>query len=313
MLIKIAEACQLLEQGDVVALPTETVYGLAARIDRPNAVKHIFELKNRPLNNPLIIHVNGYEQIKHFTSEIPPNFSELAEAFWPGPLTIILPVHEDSIFPEIRAGLATAGFRVPGHPLTLEVIHRSGPIVMPSANLSGRPSATQPAHVEEDFGMQFPVLDGGICHRGLESSIIAFYQGKWTLLRLGAISSEEFIPVLGYEPEFGKATSKSKPLCPGQLYRHYAPQAYLILCDRESDFDQDQVIIGFKERSYPQASKIYYLGSEKDPKRVAEQLYILLRQLDKDQIKEAFVDMRFPGEGLWKTIRERLLKASNKI
>lgn len=309
MKVTIQEAMSLLKSGRNVALPTETVYGLAAALIHTHAIENIYVLKGRPSSNPLIIHVETIDQIKEYVTVFPPHFSDLAQAFWPGPLTLILPIYSESIPTIVRAGLPTAGFRIPHDPLTLKVIKEVGPIVMPSANLSGRPSATTPEHVEEDFGKEFPVLDGGACARGLESTILYYQENKWVILRLGSISAESFKSMLGYQPSIAEVSTNEKPLCPGQLFRHYSPKAQLI-SGRSIPDDATTIILGFYERVYPVEKRVIYLGSLQDPSTVAESLYGVLRQLDQEKIHQAWVDMDFPCNGLWNTIAERLQRAS---
>lgn len=309
MRINLDEAIKYISQGDVIGVPTETVYGLAASIDNPTAIEKIYTLKNRPRINPLIIHADQQKNITPFIQTFPPHYEALAEVFWPGPMTLILPVKTHLIPPIVRADLNTAGFRIPNHPLTLELLKETGPLVMPSANLSGRPSSTEPMHIEEDFGSQFPVLDGGLCEKGLESTILFFHTtDKWVILRLGSISPEEFIPVLGYSPQIMNLSSNQKPLSPGQTFRHYAPKAKLFFGE-EGLYDAS-FVLGFRERHYPKNKRIICLGSLKDPKEIAENLYKALRQVDQEGAQKVWVDMDFPSNGLWRTIAERLQRAS---
>lgn len=311
MRIPLEQAIKVLKEGQVVAMPTETVYGLAACLDQPAAIERIFALKGRPLTNPLIIHVAKPIDVLRYAKELPPHFMALAHAFWPGPLTLIVPIQLNLIPPLVRAHLPTAGFRMPNHPLTLQAIEETGPLVMPSANLSGKPSSTKPEHVEADFGTAFPVLDGGACQRGLESTILYYDPPVWTIVRLGALAAEVFKPILGYQPDSIKAFKHAQPLCPGQLFRHYAPSAALILGDR-TRLQEAPFIIGFKERLYPSDKRVLYLGSLANPWEAAENLYQVLRQLDQEGATLAWVDMDFPRDGLWETIAERLLRAGEK-
>lgn len=306
MRISLEQAATLLKAGNVVAVPTETVYGLAACLDNPLAIEKIFALKGRPRANPLIIHVADRKEIDRYAIDHPPFFEELAEAFWPGPLTLVVPVN--SSVPEIaRAELPTAGFRIPSHNLTRSLLKMTGPLVMPSANLSGKPSATTPEHVEEDFGLEFPILDGGHCQKGVESSILIFDESEWVMGRLGAIAPEKFQTVLGYLPRIANQKNENKPLCPGQLFRHYSPKARLV---SHEPLTTSPFVLGFKERTYPNGKRIILLGSLTNPEEVAENLYKALRQLDLENAAEAWVDMDFPRVGLWQTIAERLARAS---
>lgn len=311
MKIDITQAISLLRQGNVVALPTETVYGLAASLNQPQAIQQVFELKGRPSHNPLIIHLAEKSEIQNYTSQVLPHFYDLAEAFWPGPLTLILPIQTERVPSVVRAHLPTAAFRIPAHPLTLEVLASTGPLVMPSANLSGSPSSTSSEHVEQDFGSNFPVLNGGSCQKGLESTILYYQDPLWVMLRRGALTPEDLEKVLGYQPPHLTVTNPDQPLCPGQLLRHYAPQAKLILGD-ESLLKEAPYIIGFNERIYPTKGRILYLGSLENVTQVATRLYDVLRQLDQEGAPWAWVDMDFPDQGLWKAIADRLIRASRQ-
>ena len=179
---------------------------------------------------------------------------------------------------------------------------------MPSANLSGCPSATRPEHVEEDFGQDFPVLDGGFSSKGVESTIILYEETEWVIGRLGALAPEQFQPILGYSPRLVKNVQGDRPLCPGQLLRHYAPRAHLFL-GNPLDLDEAPFVLGFTERAYPADKRVIRWGSLKNPHEVAENLYHALRQLDQEGAQAAWIDMDFPREGLWQTLAERLLRA----
>lgn len=303
------EAIEALKKGEVVALPTETVYGLAASIYHLEGIEKIFALKGRPLQNPLIIHSSCLSMISDFIqTPLPPQFDELANHFWPGPLTLVLPVKEEMVPPLVRASLASCGFRVPLLPLTREIIEETGPLVMPSANLSGRPSATSPEAIVEDFGASFPFVNGGNSKKGVESTILIFYEAEWKIGRLGAISPEELMPFLGYLPQIIEKKEGSAPLCPGHSYRHYAPKAHLLF-NETAYSTKASFILGFKERKYPQDKTVLELGSLENPYEVAQNLYASLRKLDALGAKSAWVDMDFPKEGLWQTIDERLKRA----
>lgn len=305
MHIPLDQAVKLLLSGEVVAIPTETVYGLAAVFDNPTAIEKIYKLKNRPPENPLIMHLANPEDILPFIEFLPPEFDLLSKNFWPGALTLVLPVIVDKIPEIVRAGLPTQAFRIPSHPLALELLKKTGPLVAPSANLSGRPSSVSETHVETDFGLQFPVLAGGNCTSGVESTILIYSNDKWTIGRLGAIPAVAFEAVLGYLPAL---TSAKDPLiCPGQRFRHYAPQAKLKL---SIEFPRQGCIIGFSDREYPVDTQVIKWGASNNPEEVLSHLYETLRLLDQENIKEAYVDVNFPNEGLWQTLIERLNKAS---
>jgi L-threonylcarbamoyladenylate synthase len=308
--ITLEKACEMLMNGKVVAIPTETVYGLAASLSHSEAIESIFALKGRPAKNPLIVHIADISQVSCYSRDIPQDFDKLARTFWPGPLTMVIPVEPEWVPSTVRAGLPTVAFRIPSHPLTLQVLNRVGPLVMPSANLSGKPSATRPDHVEVDFGEDFPILNGGNSLRGLESTILYHRGGRWEICRLGALTSEAFIPILGYEPVFNTNFDQRAPISPGQLFRHYAPKTKLMLTHSIPN-EGSGTILGFSDRQYPVGFRVLTLGPINAPDTVAENLYSVLRQLDQEEIKEAWVDMNFPREGLWRTVAERLKKASS--
>jgi tRNA threonylcarbamoyl adenosine modification protein (Sua5/YciO/YrdC/YwlC family) len=190
MIVSAQQAAELIQAGQVVALPTETVYGLAADASNILAVEKIFELKQRPADNPLIVHLADAEQISTFSDFHSDELSRLIERFWPGPLTLILP-KKSNVLDIITAGLDTVALRMPNHPSTLSVIRLSGPLAAPSANRSGRPSPTRPEHVIDDFGSDLPVVDGGSCTIGLESTVLDISGEDPAILRPGKITAEE--------------------------------------------------------------------------------------------------------------------------
>lgn len=307
MRITVDQAAKILNEGGNAAIPTETVYGLAAVYDNPEGIENIFKLKGRPKNNPLIIHVGDIKTVELLARFIPESFYAMAEAFWPGPLALALEVHPEKVLESVRAHLPKACFRMPDHPLALEVIRKSGPLVMPSANLSGKPSTTDVLAVEEDLGEDFPVLDGGECVKGLESTILIFEDDRWHLGRLGSLAVEEISQVIGYEPI--EKIGSEKPLCPGQKWRHYAPKATLSIAKEPPQ--GIKAILGFQGRDYPASNDLFYLGKLDDPKEAAAKFYSTLRDLDRQGITEAWIDCDFPETGLWRTLRERIQKAAS--
>lgn len=307
MEVTFTQALDLLKRGHVVAIPTETVYGLAASLEHPHAIEEIYRLKKRPSNNPLIIHIHDIHQISQFCDGLPPLFNELAINFWPGPLSLVIPIKMDKIPSTARAGLPTAAFRIPSHPITREIIRQSTPLVMPSANLSGRPSATHASHLREDFGVSLPYLDGGVCDKGVESTILVYKDSQWQLGRLGAIPLSKLENLLGYSIK--QLGDMSKPLCPGQHYRHYSPKAVLKMTKKIPNTTEG-VILGFSDRVYPM--RAIYLSHSQNGDEAAHQLYAALRQLDAENIEEAWIDGNFPTDGLWETVYERLIRACLK-
>ena len=302
MRISLNDALSLLQQGNVVAIPTDTVYGLAADMNNPQAVNSIFEIKNRPQDKPLIVLFSQFSQIASWILEIPPGFNDLATKFWPGALTLIVPIDTQMISSTIRSNLPTAGFRIPHHPLLIELLNHFGPLVAPSANLSGKPSATTPEHVEQDFGKDFPVLDGGPCAKGVESTLLMFQGNEWKIVRQGAVLSSEIEGVLGYAPKiFNEKASNPQ----------YSSKASLILGNTPYD-GKIKTVLGFSDRSYPSAEKIFLLGPLSQPDLIAQKLFSLLREIDTESVQEIWVDMDFPKEGILAAVAERLEKAARK-
>lgn len=201
MEIPFEEAKALLQSGNVIAVPTDTVYGLAAPLNSHQAIEYIYTLKGRPPQKPLTVHLSDLSQIFPFTKSLPKDFDTLANAFWPGPLTLIIPIDPATIPNTVRASLPTTGFRIPNHPLLLKLIDAVGPLLIPSANLSNRPPATTPQQIEAIFGPDFPILAGQPPHHGIASTILHHKENRWHLLRPGAIPPEAFTPLLGYTPE----------------------------------------------------------------------------------------------------------------
>lgn len=304
MKVSLEEAARLLKEGKNVVIPTETVYGLAASIYSKEAIKGIFEIKNRPSTNPLIVHVADVQDINFANTDIE-GFKSLVEAFWPGPLSFVIPLTR-ALDKQITAGLESVAVRCPRHELCHQLLKLTGPLVAPSANPSGKPSPTRFEHVEHDYQGALAVLEGGVCASGVESTIIAWdIPGKkWVLARLGSLSPEKIEKVLGYSLE--RRLKGDVAICPGQKWRHYAPFAQLHLTPKSK-----VPVVGFKERFYDQ-SPLFCLGSLENPSQCLENLYDILRKLDLEEISEAWVDLDFPGDGLWQTLRERLTKAAGQ-
>lgn len=224
------QAGALLRAGEVVGMPTETVYGLAANALDGAAVAKIFLAKGRPQDNPLIVHIADKEQLSTLARMVPAGARKLAEAFWPGPLTIILP-KAACIPDEVSAGLDTVGIRLPSHPVARALIREAGvPLAAPSANLSGRPSTTTSGHVMEDLGGKIPaIVEGGPCAVGVESTVVSLAGNVPRLLRPGGVSLEQLESVLG-SVEVDRALREKigdevRVSAPGMKYRHYAPKA----------------------------------------------------------------------------------------
>lgn len=273
---KILYAADLLKRGELVAFPTETVYGLGAPVFFESAVKKIFLVKGRPANNPLIAHVSCISQVDCLALDLPKNFFLLAKAFWPGPLTMVLKRRPD-VPSLVSAGHSTIAVRMPAHDVALRLIEAVGePLVAPSANLSGRPSPTRASHVREDLGDKVAlILDGGECSIGIESTVIYLAGTSPVLLRPGSIRKEELESVLQTEVLL---TDHTGPVySPGMLHRHYSPKA--------------QVRLFLDSKDLPMTHS-YLLSSEERPSSIVfnrRNFYALLREADQQGIEEVAI------------------------
>lgn len=309
---EILKAATLLKQGNVVAIPTETVYGLAANAFDGNAVKQIFEIKQRPLFNPLIVHIKSIDYLENIVSSIPPKAMILAKHFWPGALTLVLPKKE--IIPNVvTAGKDTVGIRVPSHPTALELLNQLDfPLAAPSANPFGYISPTTTAHVQNQLGAKIPfILDGGNCQKGIESTIIGFENNEPILYRVGAISKEEI------ENCIGKINSKTKaassPEAPGMLSKHYSPRTPLmvsddIISDLEKYKNQAVGFIVFSDLNLNASEKYIQVSTTNNLEEAAQNLYAAMHQLDAAGF-ELIIAEKFPETGLGISLNDRLYRA----
>ncbi len=226
----IDQAAALLRRGELVAFPTETVYGLGAVLWNVAAVRKIFAVKGRPLDNPLIVHVDSIAMALPLVKAPEEKFLRVVRRFWPGPLTVVVE-HPGNVPAEVTAGLPTVALRMPEHFVALQLIRKVGqPLVAPSANRSGKPSPTRAAHVLEDFdGLIAAVLDAGPTHFGIESTVLLLTTTPPRILRPGVVSREELAAVLGEPVEESTEAEQGQPLAPGMKYRHYAPAVPVIL------------------------------------------------------------------------------------
>ena len=317
-------AARIIREGGLVALPTETVYGLGADGLNPQAVAKIFEAKGRPQDNPLILHVTGVEQIEKFCHSIPQTAYRLAEAFWPGPLTMVLPARE--IVPKCTtAGLPTVAVRCPDSEITRQIIAMAGvPIAAPSANISGKPSTTTAQHVLHDHaGKIQAVVDGGPCSVGVESTIVDLTEERPRLLRPGGITPEQLIGVLGDLVIDKAVTAQLDPdeivKAPGMKYRHYAPQCQVIIVAGSAHAAQSYIHRHFRENDrvlcfdeelplYGGCDPISY-GSGNDAASLSRGLFAALRQLDETCTGTVYA--RCPeGGGVAYAVQNRLKKAA---
>ena len=317
-------AANIIKNGGLVAIPTETVYGLGANGLDENAVIKIFEAKGRPQDNPLILHISGPEQIEQFAHHIPQSAYDLAEKFWPGPLTIILPAKE--LIPKrTTGGLDTVGLRCPDCDITREIIRLAGvPVAAPSANISGKPSTTTAEHVRHDHDGRIDcIVDGGSCRVGVESTIVDLTERRPRLLRPGGIGPEQLLEVLGdlvVDKAVTAQIDKDEVVkAPGMKYRHYAPSEPVVIVSgsREkaaayirSHFEEGDRVLCFEEELplYEGCNPLSY-GREADVNTLSAGLFSALRELDDPSIHQVYA--RCPvGGGVAYAVQNRLKKAA---
>ncbi|MCR4956777.1 MAG: threonylcarbamoyl-AMP synthase [Lachnospiraceae bacterium] len=331
-------AGHLAQQGELVAFPTETVYGLGADALNKEASKKIYAAKGRPSDNPLIVHVADFDAIHKIVKEVPQDAEKLAKAFWPGPLTMTF-FKNDQVPDETTGGLNTVAIRMPNHKVALEFIRAAGGyIAAPSANTSGRPSPTLAEHVYEDMKGKIPmILDGGQVGIGIESTIVDFTGDEISILRPGYITKEMIEKVLDkkiiIDPAVDGSDPNAKPKAPGMKYRHYAPKASLSLVEGSSDAVREKMlslakeavangqrcgIMATKERlkdfenldeSIRKGLVLKELGHEDDEASVARELYLVLREFDKEEVHVIYSES-FADEGVGKAIMNRLIRAA---
>jgi len=307
----LAAAAALLRAGRLVALPTETVYGLGADASDPAAVAAIYAAKERPHFNPLISHLPDAASAFREGS-FDDVARDLAEAFWPGPLTLVVPAAPGgSVCALARAGLDSVALRVPGHALARDLLARVGrPVAAPSANRSGRVSPTSPEHVLADLdGRIAAVLDGGPCPVGVESTVVACLGGPPRLLRPGGVTRAEIARVLGHEPE-GAGEAGARPVGPGLLASHYAPRARVRLRAEHVAPGEAVLLFGaFRPVGLSGAVAAESLSEHGDPGEAAARLFEALRRLDRSGASTIAV-VAIPGEGLGEAINDRLTRAA---
>ena len=310
----IPKAIEILNNEDVVGIPTETVYGLAGNIYSEKAIRKIFQVKQRPLFNPLIVHLHSIEQLEEIVSDFPAKAALLAKVFWPGSLTLVLK-KKASIPDIITAGKDTVAVRIPNHPVTLSLLKKvSFPLAAPSANPFNRISPTNSLHVESYFKNSIQmVLEGGECKNGLESTIIGFENNAPVLYRLGAISIEEIENVIGKINI--KNNKESAPNAPGMLAKHYAPKTKTYLVNDlkkfiKSNDDKRIGVLSFREEiSASNIEHLEILSTHGDLKEAASKLYSALHKLDNLNLEMIVVE-RVPDIGLGKSINDRLERAT---
>ena len=308
-------AVQALRNGDLVAFPTETVYGLGAHAGHPAALRRVFELKQRPTSHPLIVHIDSPRFLTRWAREVPVAAAMLAERFWPGPMTLVLP-RAENVHPLITGGQDTVAVRVPAHPMAQQLLTAfGGGIAAPSANRYGHVSPTRAEHVRDEFGSSIQlVLDGGECKLGLESTIIACLDGCVRLLRPGAVTLSQLQRVVG---EVLVDASAKGPRVPGSQHAHYAPSTALSIIPGD---DLEKIVASMGDSglraavlamrpplgTYP---LVTWINAGQRPEAYAHVLYAHLRTLDKVGAARILVQ-ELPGDERWDAARDRLQRAA---
>jgi len=308
------EAARLLRDGELVAFPTETVYGLGADAANPAAVAKIFALKGRPADHPVIVHVASAEALREWGNEVSPAAFVLAENFWPGPLTIIVK-RARHVHDAVTGGQDTVGLRCPSHPMARELLREfakigSGAIAAPSANRFGHVSPTTAEHVLDEFGAGLFILDGGPCEVGLESTIVDLSRGAPVLLRPGAITRDDIARVMGVDPRDRDAAA---PRASGTLVAHYAPRTAMGLVgtralDMEVRTMTNAAVLALHEAPHD-ARVTTWIDAGSDPARYGHELYANLRKLDASGVKRILVEAP-PRTAEWEAVNDRLMRAA---
>jgi L-threonylcarbamoyladenylate synthase len=309
----IQKAVTILTNEELVAIPTETVYGLAGNIFSEKAIKSVFSTKKRPFFNPLIVHIPSVDSLENIVSYIPKKAKLLATAFWPGSMTLVL--KKKAVIPDlITAGKDTVAVRVPNHPVTLELLKQLPfPLAAPSANPFGSISPTKPLHVERYFKEDVKmILDGGACSNGIESTIIGFENDEPVIYRLGALALEEIEAVVGKIPVKNK--KEENPDAPGMLARHYAPSTRTFLVDDIDNMIKSHVgkkigVLVFKNSLNDKSLNEVVLSKKGSMQEAASKLYDSLHELDSKNL-DIIIAERFPDRGLGKSINDRLQRAT---
>jgi L-threonylcarbamoyladenylate synthase len=319
----IAQAARLLAAGELVAFPTETVYGLGADASSDGAVEKIFAAKGRPSDHPLIVHVPDASVVDRFASDIPSFAQDLMKAFWPGPLTLILPRRED-VGAAAAGGQGSIGVRCPAHPVAhalLVACAGASPPVFglagPSANKFGRVSPTTAAHVRSEFGDELLVLDGGPCRVGIESTIVDCTRGVPVLLRPGLITREQVEAACGQRLRLPAEVEDAAPRASGTLESHYAPRARVRLMDAQSlqtaldvlGPDAQGLAIYSRAIMQTRSAKVIRRRMPEDAQETARQLFAVLREFDSQGVNLIWVETP-PDEAQWEGVRDRLQRAS---
>ncbi len=315
--VAIAEAARRIRAGELVAFPTETVYGLGADASSDAAVAKIFEAKGRPADHPLIVHVADAAQVTDYASSLPPFAARLMQAFWPGPLTVILP-RKEGVATAAAGGQDSIGLRCPAHPVALAFLKACATgVAGPSANRFGRVSPTTAAHVRDEFGDDLLILDGGPCEVGIESSIVDCTRGRPVLLRPGVLTRAQLETACGESVLPQEEVDEAAPRASGTLESHYAPNAKVRLMDAaaiQTALDllgADAANIAIYARSIVRikSEKVLYRRMPDDALATAQQLFAVLRDFDAKGVKLIWIE-NLPEAAEWDGVRDRLVRAS---
>jgi L-threonylcarbamoyladenylate synthase len=313
--IEIRTYAEILSAGGVIAFPTETVYGLGAGAWNPSAISRVFELKGRPSDNPLIVHISNYGMLLDFAAEILPESRLLMQKFWPGPLTLVFE-RKEKVLDSISAGLNSVALRIPDHAHALKLIDLAGPLVAPSANLSGSPSPTKPEHVRSDFGSTFPVLNGGECTVGIESTVIDVRKLPFRILRPGRITSKMIHEVTGLQVEdYSDSQHINRPVSPGLKYSHYAPKTPIFWIDDNVNFNDESKILYLVQdldvKPTVHNKVVIYQG---DLEKMARELFDWFRKSDIDGYDAIHIEKldKYSDQELYGALNNRIAKAISR-
>lgn len=311
----ITKVKQLLENGELAVVPTETVYGLAANGLDSNAIEKIFQLKNRPKNNPLILHFSNKNDILSYVKEFPEVLSKIADQFWPGPLTILLP--KNNKVPNIvTSGLSRVAVRVPKKKILMSLLNEINfPLAAPSANLYGKISPTTVAHVQKYFdGKISYILDGDECEAGIESTIIGLENNKVVIYRSGSTSQELIAEQIGYIPE-NKFIENNTPLASGMVPYHYAPETpcYIMNAEFKVELNDRFGYIFFSKPfyKYKNLPNVHFLSMNENYEEAASKLYQIMHLLDDLNFEKIFIEL-LPDEEIGKAVNDKIRKATAK-
>nr|WP_294774635.1 L-threonylcarbamoyladenylate synthase [uncultured Flavobacterium sp.] len=310
----IHQAAHLLYNDAIIAIPTETVYGLAGNIFSEKAIRSIFDLKKRPLSNPLIVHISNTHQLEGLVTEVPALAKKLMDKFWPGPLTLVLP-KKDIVPNFVTGGKETVAVRMPNHKQTLKLLNLLPfPLAAPSANPFGSISPTEANHVSEYFGASIPfILEGGNCQKGIESTIIGFEDDVPVLYRLGSIALEDIENEIG--PVNIKNFEENKPMAPGMMAKHYAPKTPTITTHKITeaiDFYKEKKIGLLLFNKTIESENIKHqevLSFNSDLAEAASNLYAAMHRLDRLNL-DIIIAEKFPESKLGRSINDRLKRAT---